>query len=163
MTKTQASAHQRRASLSTSVVPLHERTAATRLVDLLERSSARKDFHVQVVDMAGGRTDLSEGLADMIAQIAALVAEGKHVRVLSDEDLLTTQEAADLLNVSRQYLVRLIDSGRLAAAKVGSHRRLYLADVLTFRAERDAGRIVALGELVALSEDVGAYDLQPVK
>jgi excisionase family DNA binding protein len=67
------------------------------------------------------------------------------------------------LNVSRQYLVRLVDNGRLPAVKVGSYRRLRASDVETFRAARDRDRQVSLDRLVALSEDAGGYGLEPTK
>ena len=88
---------------------------------------------------------------------AELLAEGRPVAVLPDEEMLTTQAAADLLNVSRQYLVRLVDSGELPAVWVGSHRRLRAADVAAFKTARDARRTSALDRLVALSEEVGGY------
>ncbi|WP_283963133.1 excisionase family DNA-binding protein [Sinorhizobium sp. 6-117] len=80
--------------------------------------------------------------------------------VLPDEEMLSTQAAADILNVSRQYLVRLVDNGELPAEKVGSHRRLRATDVAAFKAARDAKRSSALDRLTSLSEDVGGYELE---
>ncbi len=88
---------------------------------------------------------------------AELLAEGRPVIVLPDEEMLSTQAAADLLNVSRQYLVRIVDAGELPAVKVGSHRRLRAADVVAFKAVRDAKRRSALDRLTALSEELGGY------
>jgi excisionase family DNA binding protein len=68
--------------------------------------------------------------------------------------------AADILNISRQYLVRLVDTGELAGEKVGSHRRLRAADVAAFKAVRDAKRTSALDRLSSLSEDAGGYELE---
>ncbi|MDK1390072.1 excisionase family DNA-binding protein [Sinorhizobium sp. 8-89] len=77
-------------------------------------------------------------------QAAALLAEGRPVAVLPDEEMLSTQAAADILNVSRQYLVRSVDAGELPAEKIGSHRRLRATDVAAFKATRDAKRALAL-------------------
>ena len=73
--------------------------------------------------------------------------------------MLTTQAAAERLNVSRQYVVRLVDQGALPSIKVGTHRRLRLADVLAYKTQRDSDRDVALDRLAAMSEDVGGYQL----
>lgn len=79
--------------------------------------------------------------------------------VLPEEEMLSTQAAADILNVSRQYLVRLVDAGELPAELVGSHRRLRATDVAAFKAARDAKRSLALDRLASLSEDVDGYQL----
>ncbi len=81
--------------------------------------------------------------------------------VFADEEMLTTRAAADVLNVSRQYLVRLVDSGRLSAVKVGSHRRLRASDVEAFKAVRDRDRDDALGRLVSLIEELEGYIATP--
>ncbi|MCB9630293.1 MAG: helix-turn-helix domain-containing protein [Sandaracinaceae bacterium] len=73
---------------------------------------------------------------------------------------LTTQQAADLLNVSRQYLVRLLDEGRIACRKTGTHRRLRVTDVLEFKARRDKDRRAGLRELSQLTQDAGGYDAE---
>lgn len=80
------------------------------------------------------------------------------VGVVGIEEELSTQEAADLLNVSRQYVVRLMDEGHLEHHMVGTHRRALLQDVLAFKRERDAKRRSALGKLIRLSEDHGLYE-----
>jgi excisionase family DNA binding protein len=71
---------------------------------------------------------------------------------------VTTQQAADLLNVSRQYLVRLLDEGRIPFRKTGKHRRLRIEDVLAFKEERDKNRRAGLRELSRLTQDFGGYD-----
>ncbi len=71
---------------------------------------------------------------------------------------VTTQQAAELLNVSRQYLVRLLDEGRIPFRKVGKHRRLRVVDVLSFKETRDTDRRAGLRELSRMTEEFGGYD-----
>ena len=67
---------------------------------------------------------------------------------------LTTQQAADLLGLSRTYVVRLIDQGSLPGHMAGSHRRLRASDVLAYREHR-ASKLAALGELTEADEELG--------
>ena len=66
--------------------------------------------------------------------------------------------AADLLNVSRQHLVRLLDERKLPHTKTGKHRRLRIKDVLAFKTKRDKNRAAKLDKLTRLSKDLGGYD-----
>ena len=70
---------------------------------------------------------------------------------------LTTQEAADLLNVSRPFLIGLLEDGQLPHHKVGTHRRVRFADLMTYKRRRDAESEEALRELTALSQEMKLY------
>ncbi|HEY8488149.1 MAG TPA: excisionase family DNA-binding protein [Thermaerobacter sp.] len=71
---------------------------------------------------------------------------------------MATQQAADLLQVSRPYLVRLLEEGKISYHKVGTHRRIYLRDVLAYKQLRDRRRRETLRELRRASEALGLYD-----
>ena len=97
--------------------------------------------------------DFTESLTRVIERTAALFLAGKQVRVIEDDEALTTQEAADMLNVSRPHLVKLLDNGDIPSLpKVGRHRRVARASVLKYKRTRDAQRESALKELAALSQ-----------
>jgi len=137
-----------------------ERVAVTRLAGMLNRSRGTKAHHaVQIIDANGQHMDLPGPLADVMAHAAALLAEGLSVSVVAEDEMLSTQDAATLLNVSRQYVVRLVDRGKLPAVKVGSHRRLRARDVEAYKAERDTDRDTALDRLAAMTEEMGGYGL----
>ncbi len=90
----------------------------------------------------------------LFAILSALV-ENEAVAVVPMGTDLTTQEAANLLGVSRPYLVRLIDQGLIPCSWVGSHRRLRVEDILTYRRTRQGKQRVTLRELAETSEALG--------
>ncbi|WP_050978415.1 helix-turn-helix domain-containing protein [Beggiatoa alba] len=68
---------------------------------------------------------------------------------------LTTQEAAELLNVSRPYLVSLLEKGEIPFHKIGSHRRVLAKDIIEYKKNLQAKRLETLNELTALSQTLG--------
>jgi excisionase family DNA binding protein len=70
---------------------------------------------------------------------------------------LTTQEAADLLNVSRPYLIKQIEAGEIPHHKIGRHRRIRFNDLIAYKTRVDADRAQAIDELVAQTEVLGLY------
>ncbi len=86
----------------------------------------------------GEQIELPETVYQALVQVVEALAAGKAVTVSPTEPQLTTQQAADLLGVSRPTVVRLIESGELAAERNGNRRRLALGDVLAYRERRRA-------------------------
>jgi excisionase family DNA binding protein len=78
-----------------------------------------------------------------------------------DGSELTTQQAADILNVSHQYLIRLLDEGAVPSTQTGADRRIRVDDLLRYKQQRDRERAEALDELTQLSQEMGGYDELP--
>lgn len=110
-----------------------------------------------VVRVRGRDVPLPEPAVVAVKEALAELAHGHGVRVLRDDREVTTQEAADILNLSRPHLVRLLEQGKLPFHMVGTHHRVLLADVLAYKTERSAKREAAFRELAdeAQKHDLG--------
>jgi excisionase family DNA binding protein len=95
--------------------------------------------------------------AVMFAQILALLASGQGVQIIPDAAELTTQQAADFLNVSRPYLIGLLEAGDVPYRMVGTHRRIRFEDLREYRRRDDLKRRRAADELTQVSEELGLY------
>jgi excisionase family DNA binding protein len=93
----------------------------------------------------------------MFAQILALLASGQGVQVIPDAAELTTQQAAEFLNVSRPYLIGLLEAGEIPYRMVGTHRRIRFVDLREHRQRDDLKRRQTAEELTELSEELGLY------
>lgn len=109
----------------------------------------------QLIGPAGERIPLPESVLYLLERVVEVMARGDSVTIVPVDRELTTQQAADLLNVSRQYLVRLLDEGRLPFHRTGKHRRLRVEDVLSYKKSRDEDRRAQLRRLSQMTQDFG--------
>ncbi|MFT6386811.1 MAG: excisionase family DNA binding protein [Cellvibrionaceae bacterium] len=93
----------------------------------------------------------------MLLKISTEMSQGKAISLIPINAELTTQEAANMMNVSRPHLVKLLEQETIPFHKVGTHRRIYLEDLLAHIQENDEARSKTLDELAALSQDLGLY------
>ena len=138
--------------------PREQRGEVAELAKALERGHGRKGpGKYKLVGPNRESIVIPESVFFVLERVAEVLARGDAITIVPVGKELTTQQAADLLNVSRQYLVRLLEANEIPYTKVGKHRRLRIEDVLAFKAKRDEDRRVRLDELTRLSEDLGGY------
>jgi excisionase family DNA binding protein len=92
----------------------------------------------------------------VLRQVLEAMSKGLAITVIPQHTMLTTQEAADLLGISRPTLVKLLEAGEIPYESRGRHRRLLLADVLDYQDRARRGR---KAELDALVDEAGEHDL----
>jgi excisionase family DNA binding protein len=109
----------------------------------------------RLVTSDGEELDVPPALFGLLVSVAEELGRGNGVSVLPLHRQLTTSEAAQLLNVSRPHVITLLERGELPFEKVGTHRRVRLADVLAYRQAQDRRRREALDDMVRQGEDLG--------
>lgn len=152
----------RRAGAESPVAPQEDQHAElaelSRMLVGHARSARSRAKRLSVVGPNGETLALPASVVDVLERATAVLSNGDAVAILPVGKELTTQQAADLLNVSRQYVVRLVNEDRLPCTRTGKHRRLRLEDVLAFKRVRDLERSRALTDLTRLTEEFGGYD-----
>ncbi len=129
--------------------PAPEETAA------LARVASAVEAGAASVRVGDEDVPLPRSILEALRVSALELARGNAVFVIPVQAELTTQQAADMLNVSRPHLVSLIESGDLPAKRVGSHRRVLLHDVLDYKQRQDEARRKGLDKLSRVSEELG--------
>jgi excisionase family DNA binding protein len=151
-------------SATRSVIPSRPSDDDVRLArhatSTLHRALERSESVSLTVSRAGGEETLEipEAALDLLAEVLDELAKGHAVTVTTVDAEVSTQKAADLLNVSRPYLVELLEAGKIRFRKVGSHRRIRLSDVVEYRTRMDAEADRAFAELAEHSQRLGLYD-----
>jgi excisionase family DNA binding protein len=140
--------------------PPDQRAEVAAIFRLLDRAAhvRRQRGACKLVGPSGEAISIPESVFYILERVAEVMARGDSITIVPVGQEMTTQQAADLLNVSRQYLVRLLNEGRIPYTKTGKHRRVRIEDVLAFKERRDRDRKAGLDELTRMSEESGGYD-----
>jgi excisionase family DNA binding protein len=119
---------------------------------LIQRGNAK------LVGPGGQEIAIPEPVHDLLLIILKNLQVGKAVSIVPEHQQLTTQRAANILGVSRPFLVRLLEIGDMPFHMVGSHRRIYLRDLLDYKRRRDAARHQAINNMARAEMEAGTYD-----
>ncbi|GII88514.1 hypothetical protein Ssi03_65040 [Sphaerisporangium siamense] len=129
--------------------------AVRRIKDHLMRSQEQSTIRVVGEHGAEDPLILPREAVSLLAFILAQAAEGRGVTVIPSHAELTTQQAADMLNVSRPHLIKLLAEGEIPFRLVGKHRRVTYEDLQEYKRRDDAKRRTAADQLAALGQELG--------
>ncbi|OAH12154.1 helix-turn-helix domain-containing protein [Streptomyces jeddahensis] len=137
---------------------LEEAEAAALALRRVKKFLAEHERESVVRAVVEGESDaltLPRGAVELLATVLAHMAAGRAVSVVPSHAELTTQQAADLLNVSRPFLIGLLKAGEIEYRTVGTHRRIRAESLLEYRRRDDQARREAADELTALNQEMG--------
>ena len=134
--------------------------AGRRILATASQQDQTAHLHIAALSTGGegGEITLSASVVRVLSRVFDELAQGHAVTVLPVDEELTTQEAADLLHVSRPYFITLLDQGELAFRKVGNQRRVRLREVIAYKQQQYERSTRAMQEVSQLSDEMGLYD-----
>ncbi|MFI5454358.1 MAG: excisionase family DNA-binding protein [Isosphaerales bacterium] len=129
--------------------------SSRKLARLLGSPGADLCFRIEEGDQKGETIAIPMPALRLLSGILTEMAKGNTVTLIPIHSELTTQQAADLLNVSRPYLIGLLEEGKIPFRLVGQHRRVRLDDLMTFKRRDDEARRQIADALAADAQELG--------
>lgn len=137
-----------------TVLPPDDPSGLTRFA----RDLAKTPGRARLVGPDGSEIEIPSELYGVLRDVVGALSEGLAVTIAPHNTMLTTQEAADLLSISRPTLVRLLTEGEIPHTLRGRHRRVLLRDVLDYQEHTRHERRQTLDTMAADAEDAGLYE-----
>lgn len=131
----------------------HEKTCIKHLENILQLEGSP----IKLVGN-GEEITIPESVYQVLCQAVQAMALGKAISIVIQERELTTQQAAEMLNVSRPYLIKLLEQGEIPYIMVGTHRRVPFEELMKYKQQRDTKRREFLQQLVEITEEAGLYE-----
>jgi excisionase family DNA binding protein len=131
--------------------------AMRRVKRYLANHAEERDIRVVVGGDPDDTLSLPRSAVELLARVLAHMAAGQAVSVVPAHTELTTQQAAALLNVSRPYLIGLLDAGEIEYRRVGKHRRVRADSLMDYKRKDDHARREVADKLTELNRDMGLY------
>jgi len=139
-----------------SRLPSHsERETANQLRRILAAQAGASETRLKLIDDGGKPAEvvLAPAVSRLLIDLLRHVGQGSAVTLVPVSQMLTTQQAADILNVSRPYFIALLEREAIPFETVGRHRRVRAEDLFAFKRRRDGDRATALSELAEMDAD----------
>ncbi len=124
------------------------------LASYLQKNFSHATFKLLLDETDGNVITIPATALNLLVEILTQIANGNTVSIVTAKKELSTQEAADILQVSRPYLVDLLESGEIPYRKVGTRRRVLTEDVINYKNRIDASRMQTLAELSAQAQEL---------
>jgi len=140
------------------LVPSPESVKAARaLAELLPPETA--GARLSLLDRASGKASaLPPALIGMLRQFLEQLGAGRSVSIVPAEAELTPNDAADYLNVSRTFVLKLMDTGQIPFRRVGSHRRIRFGDLQEYEKGQRSRADAAMDEMARINQELGLYE-----
>ena len=127
----------------------------------LDRMFSRSAVDVRrrptLVDAEGVEMEIPDEIFEALRKVVHILKKGQMVSIVSVHQQLTTQQAANILNVSRPHLIGLLDAGSIPYSKTGRHRRIKFGNLMDYKKTRDQERRAELAALTNAAEHAGEY------
>jgi excisionase family DNA binding protein len=120
-----------------------------------------RNHRAKLVGPDGEARALPASIYSFFLRLLADLEDGRSISIIQSNAELTTVQASHMLGVSRQFLVDLLKKGEIAHHMVGTHRRVYVRDLLAFKTKRDAKRKKDFAELIRAEAEDGIFDRMP--
>lgn len=140
-------------------VPETELAAMRTVAQILSRIQQTEPLaRPRLIGPDGSAVEIPATLYRVLRQAVPPLLRGESISIVHANEELTTQQAANILNVSRPYLIRLLDRCEIPFHRVGTHRRIRFEELMSFKDKRDAERRSHLRQMVSDAEEEGLYD-----
>lgn len=113
----------------------------------------------KLIGVDGEQTELPDALYDLLVSVIESIRRKEAVFLMHESEAFTTQAAANFLGVSRQFLVRQLEEGKIPYHHVGTHRRIFFKDLVAYRQARSQARLAILDKMTADVVDSGLDDV----
>lgn len=126
------------------------------IIELVSKISNLDQFVMLKSD--GQEIEIPSIVTKILYEIITILSKGGALTIIPMEKELTTQQAADILNVSRPFLVNLLENGEIPFHKTGTHRKIFMKDLREYREQINKNRTNKINEIINLSQEYGLYD-----